>query len=147
MNNSKKEHCFCSQSDNGCISSLSIVVFFLSVQLRLEGGEGGGEGGACFKRQQKGWRSQSFLNYICSIVQRANYWTKLRQKFSSLLFTVTFTLQLSLRFLFLQTQQPLTVSASALLYTVKEREGKPDRKPYPLPCVFINPYRNLKSEN
>jgi hypothetical protein len=30
-----------------------------------------------------------------------------------------------------------------LLYTVKEKGGKPDRKPHPLPR---NLYRNLKSE-
>jgi hypothetical protein len=35
--------------------------------------------------------------------------------------------------------QPLTVS-------VKEKEGKPDRKPNPLPSGRRNPYRNLKSE-
>jgi hypothetical protein len=33
------------------------------------------------------------------------------------------------------------------LYTVKEKEGKPDRKPYPLPYGLRNPYRNLKSVN
>jgi hypothetical protein len=38
--------------------------------------------------------------------------------------------------------QPLTVS-------VKEKGGKPDRKPYPYPLPYDlrNPYRNLKSEN
>ncbi len=35
----------------------------------------------------------------------------------------------------------------SLLYIVKKKGGKPDRKPYPLPFGFINPYRNLKSEN
>jgi hypothetical protein len=34
-----------------------------------------------------------------------------------------------------------------LLYTVKEKGGKPDRKPYPIPYGLRNPYRNLKSEN
>jgi hypothetical protein len=34
-----------------------------------------------------------------------------------------------------------------LLYTVKEKGGKPDRKPYPIPFGLRNPYRNLKSEN
>jgi len=29
---------------------------------------------------------------------------------------------------------------------VKEKEGKPDRKSYPLPFGLRNPYRNLKSE-
>jgi hypothetical protein len=36
--------------------------------------------------------------------------------------------------------QPLTVS-------VKEKIGKPERKLYPLPYGFRNPYRNLNSEN
>jgi hypothetical protein len=43
--------------------------------------------------------------------------------------------------------QPLIVSTVQLLYTVKDKGGKPDRKPYPLPYGFKNPYRNLKSEN
>jgi len=43
--------------------------------------------------------------------------------------------------------QTLTVSRVQLLYTVKEKEGKPERKPYPLPYGLRNPYRNLKSEN
>jgi hypothetical protein len=34
-----------------------------------------------------------------------------------------------------------------LLYTVKEKGGKPDRKPYPIPYGLRNPHRNLKSEN
>jgi hypothetical protein len=34
-----------------------------------------------------------------------------------------------------------------LLYTVKEKGRKPDRKPYPIPYGLRNPYRNLKSEN
>jgi hypothetical protein len=34
-----------------------------------------------------------------------------------------------------------------LLYTVKDKGGKPDRKPHPLPYGLRNPYRNLKSEN
>jgi hypothetical protein len=43
--------------------------------------------------------------------------------------------------------QPLTVSTDQLLYTLKEKGGKPDRKPYPLAYGSRNPYRNLKSEN
>jgi hypothetical protein len=43
--------------------------------------------------------------------------------------------------------QPLTVSTLHLLYTVKEKGGKPDRKPYTLLYGLRNPYRNLKSEN
>jgi hypothetical protein len=35
----------------------------------------------------------------------------------------------------------------ALLYPVKEKGGKTDLKPYPLPYGLRNPYRNLKSEN
>ncbi len=34
-----------------------------------------------------------------------------------------------------------------ILHTVKEKGGKPDRKPYPLPYALRNPYRNLKSRN
>jgi hypothetical protein len=33
-----------------------------------------------------------------------------------------------------------------LLYTVKEKGEKPDRKPQPLLYGLGNPYRNLKSE-
>jgi hypothetical protein len=43
--------------------------------------------------------------------------------------------------------QPLTVSTVQLVYTVKEKGGKLDRKPYPLPVGLRNPYGNLKSEN
>jgi hypothetical protein len=51
-----------------------------------------------------------------------------------------------LRFLFFKLTQPLTVSTVQLLYTVKEKGGKPDRKPCPLPYGLRNPYRGLKSE-
>jgi hypothetical protein len=34
-----------------------------------------------------------------------------------------------------------------ILYTVKEKGGKPDGKPHPLPYGSRIPYRNLKSEN
>ncbi len=39
--------------------------------------------------------------------------------------------------------QPVKFSIVHLLYTVKEKGGKSDRKPFGL----RNPYRNLKSEN
>ncbi len=39
------------------------------------------------------------------------------------------------------------ISTVQLLYTVKEKGGKPDRKPYPLPYGLRNPYRILKSQN
>jgi hypothetical protein len=39
-------------------------------------------------------------------------------------------------FYFFKLTQPLTIS-------VKEKGGKPDRKPYPLPYGLRNPYRNL----
>jgi len=32
-----------------------------------------------------------------------------------------------------------------MLYTVKEKGGKPDRKPYPLLYGLRNPYGNLKT--
>jgi hypothetical protein len=53
----------------------------------------------------------------------------------------------ALRFLFLQTHATsYSFYSSSLLYTAKEKGGKPDRKPYLLPYVLWNPYRNLKSE-
>jgi hypothetical protein len=53
----------------------------------------------------------------------------------------------ALGFPFFKLTQPLTVSTVLLLYTVKEKGGKPDRKPYPLPFGLRNSYRNLKTEN
>jgi hypothetical protein len=42
--------------------------------------------------------------------------------------------------------QSLTVSSVRYCtYVVKEKGGKPDRKPRPLPYSLRNPYRNLKS--
>ncbi len=58
--------------------------------------------------------------------QRLNSWTKSRQEFSSLLFTVT-SHSFVLRFQFLQTH---ATSYVKLLCTLKERGGYPDRKPY-----------------
>ncbi len=68
------------------------------------------------------------------------------EEFSSLLFTVTAT-ALPWDFYFFKLTQPLTVSSVHLLYTVKEKGGNHNRKPYPLPCGLRNIYRNLKSEN
>ncbi len=64
----------------------------------------------------------------------------------SLLFTVTST-ALPWDFFFFKLTQPLTVSTVQLLYTVKEKGGKPDRKPYHLPYGLRNSYKNLESEN
>jgi hypothetical protein len=52
----------------------------------------------------------------------------------------------ALRFLFLKTHAT-PYSLIQLLYTVKEKGGKPDRKPYPPPYGLRNPYGNLKSGN
>jgi hypothetical protein len=38
----------------------------------------------------------------------------------------------------------LRISTVQLLYSVKEKRGKADRNPYPLPYVLINLYRNLR---
>jgi hypothetical protein len=59
-----------------------------------------------------------------------------------LLFTVT-SASLPLDIYFFKLTQPLTGSTVELLYAVKEKGGKPDRKPYPLPYGLRNPYRNL----
>jgi hypothetical protein len=53
----------------------------------------------------------------------------------------------ALRFLFLQTYATSYSFYSSVTVTLKEKGGKPDRKPYPLPYGLRNPYRNLKSEN
>jgi|688.fasta_scaffold142034_1 hypothetical protein len=90
-----------------------------------------------------------FCIHVKVFSQRPNSWTKSKQKskeFSSLLFTVTFT-ALPWDFYFFKLSQPLNVSLVTILYTVMEKGGKPDRKPYSLPFVFRNPYRNLKSKN
>ncbi len=50
-------------------------------------------------------------------------------------------------FYFFKLKQPPTVSRVKYLYTVEEKGGKPERKPYPLSYGIRNPYRNLKSEN
>jgi hypothetical protein len=57
---------------------------------------------------------------------------------SSLLFTVT---SLSWDFYAFKIIQPLAVYTVQLLYTVKEKGGNPDRKPYPFPYGLRNPYR------
>ncbi len=49
----------------------------------------------------------------------------------------------ALWFLFLQTHATSYRFNSALLYTVQEKGGKPDRKPHLLPYGLRNPYRNL----
>ncbi len=51
------------------------------------------------------------------------------------------------RLLILQTHATSYSFYSQLLYTVKEKEGKLDRKPYFLPYGLRNPYKNLTSEN
>jgi hypothetical protein len=56
----------------------------------------------------------------------------------------------AVRFLYLQTHatsDSFYSSVTDLLYTVKEKGGKPDRKPYTLPYGLRNPFRNLKAEN
>jgi hypothetical protein len=52
----------------------------------------------------------------------------------------------AMRFLFLNSHNLLQLLQFILL-PVKEKGGKPDSKPYPLPYGLRNPYRNLKSEN
>jgi hypothetical protein len=47
-------------------------------------------------------------------------------------------------FLFCYSQSPVQ---SSFIVHCKEKGGKPNRKPYPLPYDLRNPYRNLKSEN
>ncbi len=53
----------------------------------------------------------------------------------------------ALRFIFLHNHATSYSFFSLLLYTVKGKGGKPDRKAYSLPYGSGNAYRNLKSEN
>ncbi len=48
---------------------------------------------------------------------------------------------------FFKLMQPVTVSRVQLLYTVKEKGGKTDRKPDPLSYGLRNTCRYFKSEN
>jgi hypothetical protein len=52
--------------------------------------------------------------------------------------------QLSLEISIFKLSQPLTVSSVQLLYNVKEKGGKPDRKPYPLPYGLRNLYQRTR---
>jgi hypothetical protein len=54
---------------------------------------------------------------------------------------------LALRLYFFKLTQHLTVFTGQLLYTVKEKGGKPVIKSHPLPFVLRNPHKNVKSEN
>jgi hypothetical protein len=56
---------------------------------------------------------------------------------------------IALRFIFLQTHATsyYFYSSITVLYTVKKKGGKPNRKPHPLPYGLRNPYRNHKYEN
>ncbi len=74
--------------------------------------------------------------------RKSHTWAPLR--FSSSLFTVTSALLWD--FYFFKLTQPLAVSTFQLLYTVKDKGGKPDGKPHHLPYSLRNPFRNLKSE-
>jgi hypothetical protein len=85
---------------------------------------------------------------LLSVSPEAEFLDEIQTKpseFSSLLFTVAST-ALPWDFYFFKLTQPLTFSTVQLLYTVKEKGGKPERKSYPVPFGLRNPYRNLKSE-
>ncbi len=59
--------------------------------------------------------------------------TKFLRAFHLAILSHLYTTAVPWDFHFLKLTQPLTVSIVQLLYTVKEKGGKPDRKPYPLP--------------
>ncbi len=72
----------------------------------------------------------------------AEFLEKIRMKVLRVFFLVIHSQLYSFAwdFYFFKLTQPLTVS-------VKEKGGRPDKKPYPLPYGLRNPYRNLKPEN
>ncbi len=69
-------------------------------------------------------------------IKRPNSWMKSGQKSWNFLLAIHSHLSTALPwdFYFFTLSQPLTVSRVHLLYTVKEKRGKPSRKPYPLLC-------------
>jgi hypothetical protein len=79
-----------------------------------------------------------FCIHVKVFLQRPNSWTKSKE------FSSQAPLQLCLEiFISSNSRNLLLFSTVKLLYTVKEK----GRKPYSLPYVIRNPYRNLKSEN
>jgi hypothetical protein len=85
------------------------------------------------------------VNVTCGRILRRGQ-TKVLRVF--LLAIHSYLYSFALRFLFLQTDATTySFYRVQLLYTVKEKGGKPDRKPNPLSHGLRNPYRNLKSEN
>ncbi len=88
---------------------------------------------------------QRYILYSYSPYWRPNSWTKSRQKpleFSSLLFTVPST-AFPWDLYFFKLMQPLIVSTVHLLYTIKEKGGKPDRKPYLRTLKIVCPWIQL----
>jgi hypothetical protein len=77
--------------------------------------------------------------------QRPNSWTKSRQIVLRVFLLAILSHLFALRFLFLPTHATSCNFFSALLYTVKDKGGKPDRKPHPLSYGLKNPNRNVKS--
>jgi hypothetical protein len=88
-----------------------------------------------------------------SALQRQNSWTKSRQKGYPPCKKSPLKLYIEIyRFLFLQTHATFysfySLDIVLYEYTVKERGGKHDRKPYHLPYNGLrNFYRNLQPEN
>jgi hypothetical protein len=70
--------------------------------------------------------------------------TKIFKVFLIAIYSYLYTLQLCLEISISSNSRNLS---QFLLYTVKEKGGKPDRKPYLLSYGLRNPYRNLKPEN
>jgi hypothetical protein len=82
--------------------------------------------------------------YYCTQCTEAEFLDEIQTKVGVFLLAIQSRLySFALRFLFLQS---LTVSKVHLLYTVNDKGGNPDRKPYTLPYDLRNPYTNLKSE-
>jgi hypothetical protein len=106
-------------------------------------------------------RDESALLYTCTVFlsdkfpqgansrikPEAEFWDKIQTKVLRV-FLVTVTQQLCLEiYISSNSHNLLCISTVQLLYTIKEKGGKPDRKPCPVPFVIRNPHRNLKSEN
>jgi hypothetical protein len=75
------------------------------------------------------------VSQICTEAESLNLIQTKVLRVSSLLFTVTLT-ALPWDFYLFKLTQPLTVSTVRYMWPIKEKGGKPDRKPDPLPYIW-----------
>jgi hypothetical protein len=106
---------------------------------------------ASFKQISNPLHEHYALYTVCTLVihTEAEYLDEIQTKvFRVFLLAIHSQLySFALRFLFLQTLATSYsfYSSVTVLYTIKEKGGNSDRKPYPLTYGLRNPYRNLRT--